>query len=102
MLAGIAAVVACPVLAFPIVGVNFGAMLEPFGSDLPLVTELAASVWFAPLLSLVPFGLVGAAFVLPRGRITCFVASLLASIAIVIGLLVALYYPIFELAGRVR
>lgn len=103
VLAGLAAV---GLLGFPIVGASFGGMYGDFGSQaLPLLTRLAVSLWFPPLLG----ALVAAAIaVAVTRRASLTVRRGLVVGAFVVGAVslasccVAVYLPIFQLAGQIR
>lgn len=104
-LAGSAAVSALAVLGFPLVGTEFASMYRDMRAELPLATMLASSWWFPPLLALALFALIGAGLALgPKigGRIPWIVAALVGGLLAIPCFVVALYYPIFELASAVR
>jgi hypothetical protein len=104
-LAGTAAVAAFAVLGFPVFGSRFAAMYGDMHVELPLMTSLASSAWFPPLISLVLFALIGIGLARGHklgGRIPWIAGALLGALAAVPSLLVAIYYPIFQLASAVR
>jgi hypothetical protein len=104
-LAGSAAVAALAVLGFPLVGSRFASMYSEMQVELPLMTSLASSAWFPPLVALVFFALIGIGLALGHklgGRLPWIAAALVGALGAVPALLVASYYPIFQLASEVR
>ncbi|MFO0722199.1 MAG: hypothetical protein U1E65_00365 [Myxococcota bacterium] len=90
---------------FPIaIGPTFERMFQDFGGTLPKVTELVLQIWFAPLLGVLPLGLL--AFGLAQGplrrrRLALVLAFLVG--ATELGLVIwAVYLPVFALAGRIE
>lgn len=93
-------------LSFPVVGAQYRAMYADFGSQpLPLLTRLAVSLWFPPLLG----ALVAAAVAIAVARgVSLGTRRGLVVGAFILGAIclascwVAVYLPIFQLAGQIR
>lgn len=94
-------------LAFPLFAGPFEAMFADFGAGahLPVLTQLALTPWFAPLLAVLPAGALGVAL-MPRfsrlGRRLAIVAAFIAGSVLLAGCVVALYLPIVALSGAIQ
>ncbi len=93
-------------LAFPVVGARYQAMYADFGSQaLPLLSRLAMSLWFPPMLGVLVAAAVAVAL---TRRASLGVRRGLVVGAFVLGAVclatcwVAVYLPIFQLAGQIR
>ena len=85
---------------------RFARMFAEFGGVLPAATRIALSPLFAAVVSLLVLALIGLGVALrlggrPGGRPLLAVAVLPCLLAIVFEL-IALYLPIFELAGAIQ
>jgi hypothetical protein len=102
----VASFTALALFAFPLVGRTFAATFRDLGTpSLPLLTQLALAVWFPPALGLlvaagISVGVFRADSLAARRAII--VGSFLLGAAAFALCLVALYLPIFELAGNVK
>ena len=92
--------------AFPILGSAFAGMFRDLGSEaqLPLLTRLAVSLWFPPLLGVLVAiatarGIRGA---LPLVRRRLWILGAMVFAGVSIGLcVIGVYMPIFTLAGNI-
>lgn len=84
---------------------TFAKMFSDFGGKLPAFTELCLTQWFPLTLGLVPLAVVGAGIF---GAATRKLRAILMSVAIFltlalpVGFLIAMYLPIFSIAGAVK
>ncbi|MCU0695838.1 MAG: hypothetical protein MUC96_04820 [Myxococcaceae bacterium] len=96
---GVGAVVAALLLRL-LVAPRFVGLFADFGGELPWLTRLFLTRWVGPASSLV-----GAVAVIAVGR-RSFVGGIVAGCALIVAtvsvFLVAMYLPIFALAGRIR
>ncbi|MDX2013023.1 MAG: hypothetical protein SFW67_22705 [Myxococcaceae bacterium] len=98
-LLGVTSVAAALVLRL-LVAPRFAAMFADLGGELPWLTRGFLTQWFGPAAALA-----GACGVIALGRKTLvggIVAGCVLLVATVSVFLVAMYLPIFSLAGRVR
>lgn len=84
---------------------HFAKMFADFGGELPDLTQLAMTTWFPLMLGLNPASIVFHAL---SGKHTLGRRRLLIVVAFVVGLiacgvcLVAMYAPVFAIAGRIQ
>lgn len=98
--------VAAGLLSFPVVGLRYQAMYADFGSQtLPLLTRVAVSLWFPLLLGVLVAAAVAVAL---TRRVSLGARRGLVVGAFILGAIclascwVAVYLPIFQLAGQIR
>ncbi len=104
----LAGLLALSLVAFPLaVTPAFAAMFRDFGGPLPWLTRLVLRPWLAPALALAPAGLLALGLG-PRAAASIGQRRALVVAAFVLGLgavalcLLALYAPIFALAGAIK
>jgi hypothetical protein len=95
---------ALALLALPLRMGAFAEMYDDFGGELPFWTTLALRPFVPPILGVLVLAVTGLAIwqwkePIRRKLILC--GALVAGAGSLLGLLYALYLPIFELAGRV-
>lgn len=104
--AAVASLTALGLFALPLVGRAFAAMYRDLGGgSIPALTRLALSGWLPLVLGAVVAGGIGVGvFVVPSlgVRRAVIVGAFLFGLAAIAFCLVALYLPIFQLAGNVK
>lgn len=105
VMAGVIALPVLGLLAFPIVALRFGAMFADMGpTSLPVPTRLALVPWFSigvglALCAATALSMLARDAVLRRLALACTFILASSTLAFCV---VAMYLPIFSLAGKIR
>jgi hypothetical protein len=97
---------AMALVSFPIAGREFGSMYQDFGAtDPPLLSKLAISAWFPPVLGAVVVAMITLGL-RPRASLTqrraFFVSGFIFGCLSFAICLVGLYLPLFQMAGAIK
>jgi hypothetical protein len=104
----VAIVATLGLFAFPIgVAPTWKSMLADFGGTMPSITDLVLRPWFTPTLALVPTVLLvgtwrGRTFYRIRIRRGLIVAAFAWATAAVAFTMIAMYQPVFQMAGAIQ